>query len=439
MYEYANRYKFYKDKVDIQYLIEYKKTVNNQEVTVTLTNADIVEDTFEHYEGVMSSESLTFANGIASYISFETRCEDQLYQRWLMVKMIVDNDNENPIPIGTFYVAEDNMSFDKTSQSITAYDALYLVINSDPELIRIIYDSMSFPITVKDFRDTFFSLFDIEQGNEFLINDDIYLPKQLSDDDVITGHDVVKAIAEINGVFPRIGKDGLLHWITLDKGDIFNVPCYPQSRTYPSSVLYPGIGYRGQYVEITKDQYEEDELVWSNFVTIPIDGVQIRNEANSIVYISGNDPINPYTIMNNFMCYGLSQGQYQEIADKLLDQIKYIIYIPIELSKLQDPCLEPGDRVLIHGKSDLDILTYIFNKTTSDIQVAFEKITTNGTYLLEQYDVDPNVAKIKNLDNRVGNMEKAGSGALQIVSVATLPANPQLNVLYLIQGEVVVE
>lgn len=440
MYPYANQSKFYGDKTDVNIVIEFTQGEEPNQQTITLTNDNIEDGTFELFESVTDTTSLTFSNCMCSYVTFSTNYTESLYQKQLNVKAIVDGDTNNPIPIGVFYVVEDNISFDKETQSITAYDALYFVMNADPEVIKYIYDSMPFPVTIKDFRDIFFGVFSIEQGNEFLINDDIYLPKQLGDEDYVSGDEIVKAIAEINGVFPHMGKDGLLHWITLDTGNIYDVPMYPSSTTFPSSETYIGPGYSGEYTEITKDQYEEGEFVWSNFMTIPPDGVEIRNETNTAVYITSDETINPYTVTGNFLCYGLSQGQYQIIADRLLDQIKYIAYVPFEMSKMRDPCIEPGDRVLIHGEADVKIMSYIFNKTTNEIQVAFEKIRTNGTYLLEQYEVgDQNAAKIKNLDNRVGNMEKSGSGPLQIVSVAELPANPQLNVLYLIQGEVVVE
>ena len=105
-----------------------------------------------------------------------------------------------------------------------------------------------------------------------------------------------------------------------------------------------------------------------------------------------------------------------------------------------NPCLEVGDRVLVKTRTDQEFLSYVFSKSTSGILVPFEKIQTPGSYYFGKYNINANknkvAAKVRNLEQRTGNMEKAGSGALQIQSVTQLPANPQLNVLYLIQGEV---
>ena len=106
-----------------------------------------------------------------------------------------------------------------------------------------------------------------------------------------------------------------------------------------------------------------------------------------------------------------------------------------------DPCVEVGDRIVVHTQDDVQFTTYMFNKHTKGLLVQWEEIQTSGTYYLGQYDVgknNPTSAKLKNLDNRVGNIEKSGYGPLQILSVPALPDNPQLNVLYLIQGEVTV-
>ena len=131
----------------------------------------------------------------------------------------------------------------------------------------------------------------------------------------------------------------------------------------------------------------------------------------------------------------------QQIANRLFRKIRLIRYFPIEMVKMADPCLEPGDRIFVRTERDnTNVQTYIFNKTTTGIRVAFEDIQTQGTYLLGQYDRNQSSnAMLKNLDNRVGNIEKSGSGPLQIQSVSALPDNPQLNVLYLIQGTVQVD
>lgn len=437
---------FYQDERDEFILITAEIEIEGGEtVEVNISNDNIVEGTYEFFESLTDSETLTFQNCKSQYIQFTTKyVEYSLYNQWIEVKKVLVLDREEElyeeIPIGFFYVWESNLSRDGITQDIVAYDAMYTIINSNAEIVTDIYNSFTFPISIKDLRDNFFNEFGIEQDNVVLINDDIVVPKQIGNEDYITGETIVQMIAELNGVFPKIGKDGLLTWVRLDVGDPFERGLYPGF--YPSEHAYPGTGYPSYHLNIYKEQYVEDSVIWANYSTMKPDGVQIRDENNNIVYFANSENSkNPYVVINNFLCYGLSYGQYQQIAERLYKRIKHISYVPFEMQKMSDPCIEIGDRVLVHTQENVLFISYVFNKHTSGFgSDSFEDIQTSGTYDLSQYDINTNTtaAKVKNLDNRVGNIEKSGSGPLQIVSVAALPDNPQLNVLYLIQGEVTV-
>ena len=437
MYEYAHRDKFYRDECQKTYVIMFPSDDDEEEFNV-LSNDDIFEESFEIFYSITDQKTLNFQNCRSTYIQFETRYMDEvLYGKELLVYEIVEDDTENPIPIGTFICQSDTISDDGTTRQIIAYDRMYDIINSE---ITDWYRSLDFPITIKDLRDGLFNEYGIEQDNISLINDDIEVPKQISDEDTLIGGNLVKMIAEINAVFPIIKNDGLLHWLSLDVGDINETALYPSLTTYPGETTYPGTGYHGTFIDIYKNQYQENSVKWSNFLTLKADAIQIRNSANEIAYQTG-EAENPYILINNFLCYDLSYGQYEIIARRLLNKIRLIEYVPCTLTKMGDPCIEVGDRIIVHTQENVQFITYLFNKHVTGTLVQWEEIQTDGTYYLGQYDVgknNPTSAKLKNLDNRVGNIEKSGSGPLQIVSVPALPENPQLNVLYLIQGEVTV-
>ena len=438
MYDYEHQDLFYVDGTNKQYLVICEADEEGDE-PITISNEDMEDNSFEINEAITDSESLSFSNCISSYVKFVTyNMEQQLIDHLIMVYQIIDYDTENPIPIGSYTVKADNISTDGKSRQIVAYDDMYDIINSD---VTEWYNSLQFPISVKDFRDSFFYEFDIEQDNEALVNDDIMLPRQLNEEDLISGDAIVKAICDINGVFCHIGKDGLLHWITLDTGDIYEIPLYPGF--YPGENAYPGIGYQGVIQDIYKNYYQENSVIWANYATEKIDGVQIRNELNEIAYQTDELSVNPYIVISNFLCYSLDYGQYQQIANRLFEHIKDIVYVPFQITKMGDPCMEVGDRVLVYTQNNLVFSSYIFSKRSKGILVPFEGITTSGTLYLSQYDIggikQATEKKLRNLDQRVGNIEKSGSGPLQIRSVAVLPESPQLNILYLIQGEVQVD
>ncbi|MBP5597494.1 MAG: hypothetical protein J6Y02_19135 [Pseudobutyrivibrio sp.] len=456
MYDFPYRDHFYRDEKDEAIAIITSVYVNGEGEQeghyeeITISSDSLIDESFEMQEAITDNSSLNFQNCISSYVQFTTKyVEKSLLGCWLNIYKLLNIPNPSTgeadwkqIPLGRFYVVEDDISYDGITQNIIAYDALYSVINLNQENVKAIYDNIYdsvYPVNIKNFRDYFFSQFSIEQDSTSLINDDIVLPRQLSDNEVISGYDIVKCIAEINGVFPHMGKDGLLHWISLDVGEIDETALYPNSNTYPSINTYPGKGYEGQYTDIYKNHYESNSCVWASYKTLKPDGVQIRNQDSTIAYFANADgSTNPYIVINNFMCYDLEPGQYQTIAERLYKQIKGIGYVPFEVHKMGDPCLEVGDRVVVHTEENILFSSYIFNKHTTEIRGSFEDIQTNGTYTLSYYDVGQSDRKLKDLDSRVGNLEKSGSGPLQILSVRELPDNPQLNILYLIQGEVVV-
>ena len=441
MYDYAHRDKFYYDNKDEEIIISIN--FEDEESPTVLTNTDLYEDEgFEIDETIMDAEAFSFQCCVSSYIRFRTNFTSKAISKvWLDVSKVLDNDVNNPVPIGKFYVDEDSsyISRDGKVQEVVAYDALCSAINSDPDVVTATYNDLSFPVSVKDLRDYMCQQFGLEQESVELICDDILLPKQIGDMEILSMQDILKCIAELNGVFPHIGKNGKLNWVKLDGGNIFDTTLYPSTDLYPGSETYPCPGYSGTYIDIYKDQYKEDSLVWSNYISLPADGIQIRGESGETVYYYREDEsINPYTIIGNFLFYGLTQAQYRVISERLYEQIKGIFYVPYQITKMEDPCLEVGDRVCINTQEEGKVISYIFSKRTTGLRVGFEDIQTNGTFLLPQYDKNMNMtnAKLKNLDQRVGNMEKSGSGPLQIQSVAELPASPQLNVLYLIQGTV---
>lgn len=438
MYNYDHEDLFYQDGTYKEYVIMCM--VSGSEEPVVLHNEDLKDESFEHYDTICNSESLTFANCVSNYVKFTTYYTERLLNSMIAVYEIIEDDSEHAIPIGIFIVDSDNLSSDGKTREIIAYDYMYDVINSD---VTGWYNSLEFPVMLKDFRDAFFEEFGIEQDNSVLINDDIMLPRQFSEEDTsIDGATIVKAISEINGVFPHIGKDGILNWISLNTEDIYAQPLYPSSSTYPSENTFPGVAsYEGQVFDIYKNYYKEDSVVWGNYTTYAIDGIQVRDQMNEIAYQTNEGAVNPYTIYDNFMCYELSEGQLETIATRLYSKIRLLTYVPYTMERMGDPCLEVGDRVIVHTQENVNFVSYIFDRQFKGILAPFEKSGANGTYYLNQYDIGGRAKstvekKVKDLDKRVGNMEKSGSGPLQILSVPSLPTDPQLNVLYLIQGEV---
>ena len=109
---------------------------------------------------------------------------------------------------------------------------------------------------------------------------------------------------------------------------------------------------------------------YEDYEVQPISKVQIRQEENDIGAISG-DGTNCYVVQDNFLLYGKSASELQEIAYNLYYAIKSISYTPFRAVLSGNLCLEVGDAVQFHTKRKI-INSYIIkrkikgNKTLKD-------------------------------------------------------------------------
>jgi len=401
-------------------------------IPVTLTNEDLADDSFQFCDGITNTNPINFQNCICCYVKFTTYFTDPLIDRPMTVKEVINEDESNPVQLGVFTVKSDTLSADGKTREIIAYDAMYDIVNKDATNW---YNSLEFPISIRTLRASLANEFSLQEAQGSLINDDILIPRQIDENSTINAAAILKCIGEINGVFPHINRFGVLTYIGMDMENPFPSPLYPSSSTFPGSRTFPDKDFNNEIFEVTKNYYKEDSVVWADYTTLKPDAVQIRDEYNEIVYNTNEGATNPYTVINNILCYGLTETQYQTIGYRIFNKIKDFTYTPYQAVFMGNPCLEVGDRIIVRVKDNKKFYSYILTKRIEGIITQFEEVTAPGSLYLNQYTVGN--GQLKNLERRVGNIENSGSGPLQIQSVAELPAQPQLNVLYLIQGEYV--
>ena len=204
-------------------------TVRIPDANITLANEDIIADSLELKESIESSGNLSFQGCIAS--SFKIECfnlvDDTLEGLWIEADIVADQTET--IPLFRGYISEvTNATHEEFTTVIRAYDALYKINNED---VTAWYNSLSFPITVRNLRNSFFNRVGVTQVADYLPNDGIQVQKSI-EDKVIMGAKIVKAICQINGRFGRISRTGLFE-SALNPGRIFylfidkhNLPCY---------------------------------------------------------------------------------------------------------------------------------------------------------------------------------------------------------------------
>ena len=158
---------------------------------ISLTNTDIFSEQISLTESICSESNVIFGSCEAAMLQFTTTAISSSFKgKTLNVSVCLDHDYENPFNIGSFIVAEETLSADKTRKDIKAYDALYEVLNKN---VIAWYNGLTFPITIKNFRDAFFNHIGIYQEAATLINDSIYI-QQTIDADILSGIEVLKAI-----------------------------------------------------------------------------------------------------------------------------------------------------------------------------------------------------------------------------------------------------
>ena len=355
--------------------VDKQITIVTDDKKINITNTELHEDKFELSESLCSEKELKFGACEASVVKFTiSNIFQSLKGKWITVK-ITPKGADAPYQIGRYKVYSDKPTADRTCRDVVAYDALYDVLNAD---MAAWYNSLTFPMTLKAFRDAFFSHFGVEQETISLVNDNMTVEKTIeitgsSADgstigEALSGKTVLSCICEINGCFGHIGRDGKFHYISLDQE---MQGLYPRNDLYPADDLYPRdphskpIG-RSFYISAKYEDY----LVKS------IDKLQINEKENDIGVIVGTGS-NGYNIEGNFLVYGKGSDELRGIANNVFGKIKNLVYRPYSADCKGNPCLEVGNSIRFNTKYEL-IETYILKRTLKGIQALRDAISADG-------------------------------------------------------------
>lgn len=364
--------------VDYKYKDLFAKSHVDKQLRITtddgmlvVTNEDIHFEDFELTESLCSDSELRFGSCEASMVKFQIRnAFIPLAGKWITITETLDGNADVPFRYGKYKVFSDKPTADKEYRDIVAYDAMYDILNADvSDWYNTILPKKDSQVTMKQFRESFVQYFGLAEvllkigedgaGNAIkgLVNDDMIVEKTIEPEE-ISGKDVITAICEINGCFGHIGRGGKFHYIYLTQ---YIQGLYPRNDLYPADDLFPKdpkskkMG-SGKYREC---QYEDYEVR-------TINKLQIRQEENDIgcVYGAGD---NAYVIENNFLVYGKSAEELNEIAKNIYDKISGIIYRPFNAKCVGNPCLEVGESLRFLTKYAL-VESYIFSRTLKGIQ-----------------------------------------------------------------------
>ena len=390
--------KYWDSATDKQMVISVVGT--NQKID----NSMLEIGTFALEESLCSESELKFGACEANCVKFTARnTAGSINGRTISISETVDGDSENPMLYGVFKVASDVPTADRTKRQITAYDAMYDIINSD---VKAWYAGLSFPMTLKQFRDSFFAYLGIEQAVATLPNDSMTVNKTIvatqtddssavTEESSISGKTVVTAICEINGCFGNINRDGKFEYVFLKA---IASALYPAEDLFPADNLFPSDAntesMTGHYITFDYEDFQSKAITQLEIKTS-------EDNAGAIVGTAGNN----YSITGNFLVSDKTGAELEQIANNLLPIMAKAEYTPIKsCTCVGNPCLTLGEPIRFNTTREI-VETYLLQRTLTGVQSKRGSISAQGT---QTHSAKVNSIRdtIESVERRTGKLER---------------------------------
>lgn len=386
--------KYWDSATDKQMVISVVGT--NQKID----NSMLEIGTFALEESLCSESELKFGACEANCVKFTARnTAGSIIGRTISISETVDGDSKNPMPYGVFKVASDVPTADRTKRQITAYDAMYDIINAD---VKSWYAGLSFPMTLKQFRDSFFAYLGIAQAETSLVNDSMTVNKTLvatqtddssavTEESAISGKTVVTAICEINGCFGNINRNGKFEYVFLKA---ITSALYPREDLFPADNVFPSDAntesMTGHYITFDYEDFQSKAITQLEIKTS-------NDNAGTIVGTAGNN----YSITGNFLVSDKTGAELEQIANNLLPIMAQAAYTPIKsCSCVGNPCLTLGEPIRFNTTREI-VETYLLQRTLTGVQSKRDSISAQGT--------QTHSAKVNSIRDTIESVQKRTS------------------------------
>lgn len=390
--------KYWDSSTDKQMVISVVGT--NQKID----NSMLEIGTFALEESLCSESELKFGACEANCVKFTARnTAGNIIGKTISIEETIDGDSQNPMPYGVFKVASDVPTADRTKRQITAYDAMYDIINTD---VKSWYAGLSFPMTLKQFRDSFFAHLGIAQVETSLVNDSMTVNKTIvatqtddssavTEESSISGKTVVTAICEINGCFGNINREGKFEYVFLKA---ITSALYPAEDLFPSDNLFPSDAntesMTGHYITFDYEDFKSKAITQLEIKTS-------EDNAGAIVGTAGNN----YSITGNFLVSDKTGAELEQIANNLLPIMAKAAYTPIKsCTCVGNPCLTLGEPIRFNTTREI-VETYLLQRTLTGVQSKRDSISAQGT---QTHSAKVNSIRdtIESVERRTGKLER---------------------------------
>lgn len=390
--------KYWDSATDKQMVISVVGT--NQKID----NSMLEIGTFSLEESLCSESELKFGACEANCVKFTARnTAGNIIGKTISIEETIGGDSQNPMPYGVFKVASDVPTADRTKRQITAYDAMYDIINTD---VKAWYAGLSFPMTLRQFRDSFFAHLGIAQVETSLVNDSMTVNKTIvatqtddssavTEESAISGKTVVTAICEINGCFGNINREGKFEYVFLKA---ITSALYPAEDLFPSDNLFPSDAntesMTGHYITFDYEDFQSKAITQLEIKTS-------EDNAGAIVGTAGNN----YSITGNFLVSDKTGAELEQIANNLLPIMAQAAYTPIKsCTCVGNPCLTLGEPIRFNTTREI-VETYLLQRTLTGVQSKRDSISAQGT---QTHSAKVNSIRdtIESVERRTGKLER---------------------------------
>ena len=392
-----NKELYYASSIDKQLNIEVVGT------RIVIDNSMREQDTFTLTESLNDGSELKFGSCLPNQISFIAHdMPAGLVGKTLRPVETLEGNEDDPFTYGKYKIFSAVPTADRTKRQITAYDAMYDILNAD---VKAWYAGISFPMALKQFRYSFFAYLGVEQEEATLVNDSMTVNKTLiassSEDSSVTaeatisGKTIIEAICEINGAFGNMNRAGKFEYVILPS---ITSALYPADDLYPRDDLFPS---DANTESMTGHYFTFD---YEDFQSKAITQLEIRADDNTAGAIVGN-PGNTYVISGNFLVSDKTGAELEQIANNLLPIMAQAAYTPIKsCTTVGNPCLELGDPIRFNTSREI-VETYLLQRTLTGVQSKRDSIVAQGT---EKHAVKTNSTRemLESVQRRTSKLER---------------------------------
>lgn len=311
---------------------------------ISLSN--IYEQSLEIEESICDDEALYYVGCIPCSCKIKIRNVNYSI-KGKSLEVYTKAGNTEEIPLFKGIVDSVTQDSNKDWFKIEAFDYLYTINNAN---VSSWYTSLEFPLTLRQFRDSFFNHFGVTQkieawyGND-LRNDNVLIEETIGGEEIL-GADIIKAICQLNAVFGIMNREGVF--------------CYRQK----------GITFGTASLQYYYREERTMSLEYAQDFTNPVDKLQIRSTSDDIGAIIG-DGDNCYIIEGNILAYGKSSVELTEIGENIFND--FLTYRPCKFKGLALPYIECGD----------DVTFNIYNKSAVSTRMLSRKITGFASFTEE--------------------------------------------------------